>query len=103
MGGCLDRIDEHSNAQRARFDTLCLVQDMVIRNLQTLAESSQCLSSEIKATEPQTPWRELADVRSVIVCGCRGVNLGAVWLVGDLDLPPLFEAVNRMTTSHGLR
>jgi uncharacterized protein with HEPN domain len=41
------------------------VQDGVIRNLQTLAESSQRLSSEIKATEPQIPWRELAGFRNV--------------------------------------
>ena len=32
-----------------------LVQDAVIRNLQTLAESSQRLSSEIKSTQPQIP------------------------------------------------
>mgnify|MGYP006175705795 CR=1 FL=1 len=34
-------------------------QDAVIRNLQTLAESSQRLSGDIKATEPQMPSRPL--------------------------------------------
>ena len=55
MRDCLDRILEYTNAERARFDTSRLVQDAVIRNLQTLAESSQRLSSEIKSTEPQIP------------------------------------------------
>ena len=65
----LDRIVEYTNAERARFDASRLVQDAVIRNLQTLAESSQRLSTEIKGTEPQIPWRELSGFRNVIVHG----------------------------------
>ena len=99
MRECLDRIIEYTNAERSRFDTSHLVQDAVIRNLQTLAESSQRFSNEIKATESQIPWRELAGFRNVIVHGYLGVDLGAVWLVVEQDLPPLSEAVNRMTTS----
>jgi len=41
MLDCLDRILEDTNAERSRFDASRLVQDAVIRNLQTLAESSQ--------------------------------------------------------------
>lgn len=98
MCDCLDRIIAYTNAERSRFEASRLVQDAVIRNLQTLAESSQRLSTEIKATEPQIPWRELAGFRNVIVHGYLGVDLGAVWLVVEQDLPPLTEAVNRMAT-----
>ena len=101
MRDCLDRILEYTNAERSRFDASRLVQDAVIRNLQTLAESSQRLSSEIKGTEPQIPWRELAGFRNVIVHGYLGVDLGAVWLVVEQDLPALTAAVNRMTTRLG--
>lgn len=96
MHDCVDRIFDYTNAERSRFDASRLVQDAVIRNLQTLAESSQRLSSEIKGTEPQIPWRELAGFRNVIVHGYLGVDLGAVWLVVEQDLPALAEAVNRM-------
>lgn len=101
MRDCLDRIVEYTHAERARFDTSRLVQDAVIRNLPTLAESSQRLSSEIKATEPLIPWRELAGFRNVILHGYLGVDLGAVWLVVEQDLPALSEAVNRMATRRG--
>jgi uncharacterized protein with HEPN domain len=50
MQGCLARIHEYAGRERARFDASRLVQDAVIRNLQTLAESSQRLSTEIKLT-----------------------------------------------------
>lgn len=74
----------------------------MIRNLQTLTESSQRLSAEIKTTEPQVPWRELAGFRNVIVHGYLGVDLAAVWLVVEQDLPPLAAALARMAarTSH---
>lgn len=101
VGDCLSRILEYTNSERSRFDTSRLVQDAVIRNLQTLAESSQRLSSEIKGTEPQIPWRELAGFRNVIVHGYLGVDLGAVWLVVEQDLPALTDAVNRMASRLG--
>ncbi len=101
MRDCLGRIQEYTNAERARFDASRLVQDAVIRNLQTLAESSQRLSSEIKATETQVPWRELAGFRNVIVHGYLGVDLGAVWLVVEHDLQALTEAVQRMAAHLG--
>ncbi len=101
MRECLDRILEYTNAERARFDASRLVQDAVIRNLQTLTESSQRLSDEIKRSEPQMPWRELAGFRNVIVHGYLGVDLGAVWLVVEQDLPALSHAVNRMLMQLG--
>ena len=96
MRDCLDRINEYTNADRSRFDGSRLVQDAVVRNLQTLTESSQRLSNEIKTTEPQIPWRDLAGFRNVIVHGYLGVDLSAIWLVVEQDLPALTEAVNRM-------
>jgi len=96
MQECLARIHEYTGVERARFDGSRLVQDAVIRNLQTLAESSQRLSSEIKAGEPHIPWRDLGGFRNVIVHGYLGVDLQAVWLVVEQDLPALAEAVHRM-------
>lgn len=101
MRDCLDRILEYTNAERLRFEASRLIQDAVIRNLQTLAESSQRLSGEIKGTEPQIPWRELSGFRNVIVHGYLGIDLGAVWLIVEQDLPALTEAVKRMTTHLG--
>lgn len=101
MRDCLSRIAEYTNAERSRFDSSRLVQDAVVRNLQTLAESSQRLSSEIKTTELQIPWRERAGFRNVIVHGYLSIDLGAVWLVVEKDLPALTEAVNRMAQHLG--
>ena len=96
MQDCLARIHEYAGRERARFDASRLVQDGVIRNLQTLAESSQRLSTEIKLTEPEIPWRELSGFCNLIVHGYLGVDLRAVWLVVEQDMPALAEALDRM-------
>lgn len=55
MRECLDRILEYTNAERSRFEASRLIQDAVIRNLQTLTESSQRLSDEIKRASRRFP------------------------------------------------
>lgn len=101
MRECIERVREYTAGDRARFETSRLIQDAVIRNLQTLTESSQRLSDSIKAAEPQVPWRELAGFRNVIVHGYLGMDLAAVWLVVEQDLPPLAAALDRMVVRSG--
>jgi len=101
MRECIERVREYTELDRARFETSRLIQDAVIRNLQTLTESSQRLSDTIKTTEPQVPWRELAGFRNVIVHGYLGIDLAAVWLVVEQDLPPLAAALERMAVRCG--
>ena len=96
MLDCLTRISEYTGHERARFEGPNLIQDAVVRNLQTLTESSQRLSADIKSTEPLIPWRELSGFRNVIVHDYMGLDLDAVWLVVAQDLPALSEALNRM-------
>jgi len=101
MRECLQRIQEYTAGDRARFESSRLVQDATVRNLQTLAESSQRLLSDIQVTEPGIPWRELAGFRNVIVHGYLGMDIAAVWLVIEQDLPALAAAVDRMIARAG--
>lgn len=50
MGECIARIREYTAGDQSHFEASRLVQDAVIRNPQTLTESSQRLSDDIKAT-----------------------------------------------------
>ena len=57
---CIERILEYTRDERATFYDSRLIQDAVVRNLQTLAESTQRLSEAIKATENDVPWQAIA-------------------------------------------
>lgn len=93
---CIERIHEYTSGDRAIFIGSQLVQDAVIRNLQTLAESTQRLSESIKATEPAVPWRDIAGFRNVLTHGYLGLDTEVVWSVVEQDLPGLAQAVQRM-------
>ena len=45
---------------------------------------------------PEVAWRDLAGFRNVIVHGYLGVDLAAIWLVIEQDLPPLEAALHRL-------
>ena len=64
---CIVRIEEYTTGGREGFLASHLVQDGVIRNLQTLAESSQRLSEGLKASQPSVDWKGLAGFRNVLV------------------------------------
>ena len=82
--------------RRTTFYDSYLVQDSVVRNLQTLAESTQRLSGSLKATEPAVPWNAISGFRNVLAHNYLGVDLAAVWSVVEKDLPELEPAIERM-------
>ena len=95
---CAGRIDEYVGGDETRFRASRLVQDAVVRNLQTLAESSQRLTDEIKASEPDVPWRAISGFRNILVHDDPAIDVDAAWLVMDRELPQLKAALQRMAT-----
>ena len=94
---CIERIRTYSSEGRATFFDSTMVQDAVVRNLQTLAESTQRLSSSLKATESGVSWNAIAGFRNVLVHNYLGMDLELVWSVVEIDLPELEAAIERMT------
>ena len=94
---CIAEIEAYTEHEKARFEGSRLVQRAVERVLQTLAESTQRLSKEIKATEPHMPWEEIAGFRNAIVHGYLHIDKEIVWDIVENDLPRLAAAIERMT------
>ena len=86
IGDCLGSIQEYTRGERMVFFGSRMVQDAVVRNLQTLAESTQRLSDPLKATEPAIPWREISGFRNVLTHGYLGLDPELVWSVVEQDL-----------------
>lgn len=94
---CLARIKEYGGGDEARFRASRLIQDAVVRNLQTLAESSQRQTDAIKGSEPDVPWRAISGFRHILVHDDLAIDVDAVWLAVDKALPPLRAALRRMS------
>lgn len=94
---CVGRIERYTQGGKAAFFADSLIADAVIRNLQVLAESSQRLSTEIKARWPSVAWKEMSGFRNVLVHDYLGVDLNQIWDVVELDLPVLKSWMERIS------
>jgi uncharacterized protein with HEPN domain len=89
MLDCIERIFDYCENNETLFRSSRLIQDAVIRNLQTMAESAQRLSDSSKALAPELPWRAISGFRNVVVHDYLGLDLDAIWLVVANNLSPL--------------
>jgi len=86
---CVHRIGRYSQNGKEAFCESELVQDAVLRNLQTLAESTQRISEQLKARHPEVDWRAISGFRNVLVHDYLGINLARVWEIVSVLLPLL--------------
>ena len=95
---CIERIDSYvSGMDKEAFMASSLVQDAVIRNLQTMAESTQRLSGRLKETQPEIDWYKIAGFRNILVHDYLGVDIESVWNIIENEIPALKKAVQEMT------
>jgi uncharacterized protein with HEPN domain len=86
---CLLRIEQYTAAGRAAFLASTLIQDSVLRNLQTLGQSVLQLSEPWKAAHPEVGWKSIVGLRNVLVHDYLGVNVTRIWEIVERDLPDL--------------
>ncbi len=89
---CISRIERYVADGYQHFAESTLIQDAVLRNLQTLAESTQRLSDKVKLRHPEVPWRNIAGFRNILVHDyLGGINPNRVWEIIERELPALKE------------
>lgn len=93
---CLERIRQYTVDGQAAFFADVKTQDAVIRNLQTLAESTKRLSEPLKAGRPEVDWRNIAGFRNVVVHDYLGIDLKQVWQIVEQDLPSLETSIRAL-------
>ncbi len=87
---CIDKINNYTGKDRARFMGNEFVQDAVLRRLQIMAESTQRLSDDLKATALDIDWRALSGFRNLLVHDyLDGIDLYRVWDAIENNLPDL--------------
>ncbi len=86
---CIRRIEAYCQSGEAAFRKSEMIQDAVLRNLQTLAESTQRISDLSKALHPEVDWRAIAGFRNVLVHDYLGINLIRIWEIVSVHLPLL--------------
>ncbi len=94
---CINKINQYTSNNKEKFVSDDLVQDGVLRRLQTMSESTQRLSDNLKESAIDIDWRALSGFRNVLVHDyLNGIDLDRIWDIVDNYLPALKEAVENI-------
>lgn len=70
-----------------------LIQDAVLRNLQTLGQSAGRLSDALRDARPEVDWRGIIGLRNILVHDYLGISLVRIWEIVEHDLPDLRQKI----------
>ncbi len=93
---CIRRIEDNVAEGKERFLESHTLQDAVLRNLQTMAESTRRISGELKAAHPEVEWHLIAAFRNVLVHDYLGIDVERIWEIAQRDVPRLKQAILAM-------
>ena len=90
----IDRILDYTSAQTfASFAADRKTVDAVVRNLEVLGEAARHIDADTVGRLPNVPWRDMADLRNLLIHEYFGISLDIVWATIERDLRPLRKAV----------
>ena len=76
-----------------KSDVMCF--HAVVYNIMIIGEAANMLTKEFREEYPETPWRDIIDMRNVLVHGYYTVSPQFVWETYSNDLGPLREQVKQ--------
>jgi len=98
----IDRILEYTSSQTfASFAADQKTVDAVVRNLEVLGEAARHMDADTVKRFPNVPWRDMADLRNLLVHEYFGISLDIVWATIERDLRPLRQAVLAALSAKG--
>lgn len=85
-----------SHANLEAYGANPMLRDAVGRCLERISEASRRLPDELKATQPQIPWRRAADIGNVLRHEYHDIADTEIWRIARNELPLLRDAVRAM-------
>jgi uncharacterized protein with HEPN domain len=89
LGGTPDR------QSQPRFYEETMVQDAVLRRLETLADGTGHLSAELKSRHEEVDWRRITDFRNILAHAYTDLDLDRIWQTLTDYLPALKAVIDQ--------
>ena len=67
----------------------------VVYNIMIIGEAANMLTQEFRAEHPATPWRDIIDMRNVLVHGYYTTSPIFIWETYTNNLPPLLAQIEQ--------
>jgi uncharacterized protein with HEPN domain len=92
-------VAQYLPADREAFDRNPPIQSHIYRHVMIIGEAAWALSREIKARNPQVPWRQIEGMRHIMVHDYFKVNWARVYETARDDVPALQPKIEDMLAS----
>ena len=93
---CCNRILEFTAGIESTWPTVPVVHDAVCRNLEIIGEAARRFDDAFRAAHPEIPWREMSDVRNILIHAYDRISAGIIIDIVRNDIPPLLASVERL-------
>ncbi len=96
------RVQQYTPEHKQEFDKNTMIQDAIIRNLETLSDATAQLPEDWRDDYPDVNWQRIKDFRNRLAHGYMSVNLDIIWQVIKMapDLDDILTAVTEMEITY---
>ncbi len=86
----IEKIESYTgDVSYEQFLSNSMIIDAVVRQLEIIGEASNNLSEDFRKNYAQVPFRDIIDMRNILIHGYAGVNDKIVWDTCKKNLPDL--------------
>ena len=91
---CIEHINDYlrgKSFEDMKANIMCY--HAVVYNIMIIGEAANLLTRDFRDKHPEVPWRDIVDMRNVLVHGYINTNATLIWTTYTNDLPMLQEQV----------
>jgi len=92
----IENIQKYADHGKDAFNEDELIQTWTLHHIQILGEAAARISDEFQEQHPDIPWFKIVGMRNILVHGYFKIDVNAVWLVVENDLPTLYDQIKRI-------
>ncbi|MDQ2741626.1 MAG: DUF86 domain-containing protein [Chloroflexota bacterium] len=82
-------VEQYTQGSEQAFFREPIIQDAVLRRLETMADATNKLSDALKDRHPEIPWRRIYGFRHIAAHAYEDLDLSRVWEIVENYLPSL--------------
>jgi len=78
------------------FESNSLNYDAITRNIELIGEAATRIPEEIRASNPNIPWRQIIATRNQLIHGYLGIDNDVLWSIVQDDIPSLLQQLQKL-------